>query len=108
MKTLTGKGFEFLVEAGAGVPAQFSDSDYAAAGAKIVQTGAKDLFSQSDMILKVRPPSAEKEIDLLRDKSALVSFVYPAQNKVSKYIYGFPKCFVNYWINTSFFLGLGG
>lgn len=76
-----------LVESGAGSSAQFPDSDYVAAGAKLVQPGSKELFAQSDMILKVRPPTLDNEIDLLKPNSALVSFVYPAQNKVTLYMY---------------------
>lgn len=49
-----------------------------AAGATIGST--KDAFQQ-DIVLKVRPPSAEKEVGLFKEGGRLISFVYPAQNK---------------------------
>uniref|UniRef100_A0A5K3EPC3 NAD(P) transhydrogenase, mitochondrial n=1 Tax=Mesocestoides corti TaxID=53468 RepID=A0A5K3EPC3_MESCO len=81
VKTLTDRGFNLVVQAGAGAAAQFRDADYAAAGANLVQTGSKDLFSQSDVVLKVRPPVIGTEVHLLRPNSTLISLVYPAQNK---------------------------
>lgn len=78
------KGFkEVLVEKGAGVGAKFSDTDYETAGAKIV--GPKDVY-QSDIVLKVRPPQqsadlGQHETSILKEKSTLISFIYPAQNK---------------------------
>lgn len=82
MKTLTSKGFTVLVQAGAGLGAQHKDSDYVKAGAKLIEGNAIDLYNQSDVVLKVRPPLMEKEVDLIKDNSVLVSLVYPAQNKV--------------------------
>ncbi|KAM7536919.1 hypothetical protein Aperf_G00000087347 [Anoplocephala perfoliata] len=80
VKVLTGKGFNLLVQSGAGAAAQYPDTEYVKAGAKLIETGAKDLFSQSDVILKVRSPLIE-EVDLLKPGSTLISLVYPAQNK---------------------------
>src|SRR5258705_716986 len=71
-------GFKVAVEAGAGEAANFSDEAYRAAGAEIVARGAK-LWSMSDIIFKVRGPSAE-EIGLMREGGTLVSFIWPAQN----------------------------
>lgn len=64
-----------------GEAAKFLDSDYVAAGAEIVNT--KEVY-QADIVLKVRPPQVGQgvnEAELLKEKSTLVSFVYPAQNK---------------------------
>jgi NAD(P) transhydrogenase subunit alpha len=75
-------GFEVLVQSGAGDAANFSDDTYRAAGAGIVDTAAA-LWSASDIVFKVRAPSAE-EIALMRDggtsSTTLVSFIWPAQN----------------------------
>jgi NAD(P) transhydrogenase len=87
VKLLKSKGFrEVLVESGCGFKAQFLDEDYKAAGATV--TTRDSVFSTSDILFKVRPPSLEggivnskHEIDLLRDGSTLISFLYPAQNK---------------------------
>ena len=71
-------GFKVAVESGAGEAANFSDDAYRAAGAEIVPDAAR-LWATSDIIFKVRGPSAA-EVGLLREGSALVSFIWPAQN----------------------------
>jgi NAD(P) transhydrogenase subunit alpha len=71
-------GFKVAVESGAGEAANFSDDAYRAAGAEIVPDAAR-LWATSDIIFKVRGPSAG-EVSLLREGSALVSFIWPAQN----------------------------
>ncbi|OJJ48983.1 hypothetical protein ASPZODRAFT_129343 [Penicilliopsis zonata CBS 506.65] len=77
------KGFaRVLVERGAGEGAQIPDADYEKAGATLVN--CKAVWSQSDIVLKVRPPLAEgeqNEVDLLRPGATVVSFLYPAQNR---------------------------
>jgi NAD(P) transhydrogenase subunit alpha len=71
-------GFAVAVESGAGDAANISDDAYRAAGAEIVADAAR-LWSLSDIIFKVRGPSAA-EIGLMREGSTLVSFIWPAQN----------------------------
>jgi NAD(P) transhydrogenase subunit alpha len=71
-------GFAVLVESGAGDAANISDDAYKAAGAAIAE-GAVNLWSSSDIIFKVRGPSAA-EVGLMREGSTLVSFIWPAQN----------------------------
>jgi H+-translocating NAD(P) transhydrogenase subunit alpha len=71
-------GFKVAVESGAGEAANFSDDVYRAAGAEIV-AGAAQLWATSDIVFKVRGPSAE-EIGLMREGGTLVSFIWPAQN----------------------------
>ena len=72
-------GFDVYVECGAGLASGFSDDDYAKAGAKIT-ANAKDLFSSSDVVLKVRAPSLA-EVETLRPGTFLASLVQPAQNQ---------------------------
>lgn len=77
-------GFDVSVEAGAGAGASFRDSAYQDAGATIVPD-AKTVWSDSDIILKVRAPqksddSDEDEVDLLRSGQVLICFLWPAQN----------------------------
>ncbi len=72
-------GYECLVEAGAGLAASLTDSAYEAAGVKVVST-AEELWSQADIVVKVREPSAD-EIDASPSDKILVSFVYPASNE---------------------------
>ena len=71
-------GFEVLVEAGAGAESSFSDDAYRAAGCEVIG-GAADLWSQADIILKVRGPEDEEAARLEAGKT-LISFVWPAQN----------------------------
>src|SRR5512138_3024458 len=71
-------GFAVAVESGAGAAANFGDDVYRAAGAEVVD-GAAALWAKSDVVFKVRAPSAE-EIGLMREGTTLVSFVWPAQN----------------------------
>lgn len=75
--TLVQKGFTVAIEKGAGFEAKFRDDDYAKAGGKIVD--AKSALD-SDILLKVRQPQ-DQEIPLLKERSTLISFLYPAQNK---------------------------
>ncbi|GMT32860.1 hypothetical protein PFISCL1PPCAC_24157 [Pristionchus fissidentatus] len=74
---LVKKGFIVQVEESAGSSAQFSNDDYAAAGAKIV---SRDAAMQSDILLKVRAP-LPPEVAYLRDQSTLISFIHPALNQ---------------------------
>lgn len=71
-------GFRVAVESGAGDAANFSDAVYQAAGAEVVPTAA-ELWAQSDMVFKVRAPSAD-EVALMREGGTLIGFVWPAQN----------------------------
>lgn len=70
-------GYEVLVEKEAGAEAQFPDSQYENSGAKMVN---KDEIFNADILLKVRPPTAE-EIKNMKKNQTLVSFMYPSQNK---------------------------
>ena len=71
-------GFEVAVESGAGEAANFSDETYRAAGAQVIE-GATALWAASDIVFKVRGPSAQ-EVGLLREGATLVCFIWPAQN----------------------------
>ncbi len=71
-------GFAVTVESGAGVAASFDDDAYRKAGASIAADAAA-LWSAADLVFKVRAPTAQ-EIGLIRPGTALISFVWPAQN----------------------------
>jgi len=73
------QGFEVLVEAGCGLRAKFSDEDFKAAGAEVVAS-ASELYSKSDIILKVQP-ATEGEVDLMKKGTVLFSYLFPAQNQ---------------------------
>jgi NAD(P) transhydrogenase subunit alpha len=71
-------GFSVSVQSGAGDAAHCSDDSYRAAGAEIVASAA-ELLGGSDIVFKVRPPSAA-EVAMLREGAMLIGFVWPAQN----------------------------
>ncbi len=71
-------GFSVAVERDAGAAASYSNEAYEAAGCTIVASAA-ELWAQSDIILKVRAPSAD-EAGLLDKNKTLISFFWPAQN----------------------------
>ena len=75
-------GFDVAVESGAGAAASFDDEAYRGAGVEVIGDAAT-LWSDSDIILKVRAPldgGPQDEIGRLRDGQVLVSFLWPAQN----------------------------
>ncbi len=67
---LTVQGLKFVIETGAGDGANYSDKEYAEAGAKI-SYDVKEAFG-CNLILKVEPPSLE-EIKLINPQSILFS-----------------------------------
>jgi NAD(P) transhydrogenase subunit alpha len=71
-------GFEVLVESGAGLPSSFTDEAYTEAGCRVVDS-AEALWSEADIIFKVRGPAPE-EAERLGPGKTLVSFLWPAQN----------------------------
>jgi NAD(P) transhydrogenase subunit alpha len=72
------KGLEIKIEQGAGEAAGYLDSAYTDSGASTAPTSTA-LYREADVILKVQPPS-EIEAGLLREGSAVVSFLYPLSN----------------------------
>lgn len=78
VERLIKQGFDVLIEAGAGVRSQYSDSEYKASGANIINS-AEELYQKADLILKVQAPT-EKEIDLMKKGTVTLSYLWPAQN----------------------------
>jgi proton-translocating NAD(P)+ transhydrogenase subunit alpha len=76
---LVKSGLTVLIERGAGEAASFGDAAYGAAGATLV-AGAADVFGQSDVVLKVQPPSRD-EVALCREGTALVAVFQPAMER---------------------------
>jgi NAD(P) transhydrogenase subunit alpha len=71
-------GYDVIVEKDAGAAASFSDEAYEQAGCTIADSAA-DIWSGSDIILKVRPPEGDQARGL-KDSQTLISFLYPGQN----------------------------
>jgi alanine dehydrogenase len=69
---LHGHGVTVLVEAGAGVDSAIADSEFATAGAQIVDA-ADDVWARADLVVKVKEPQPEEFARLRPD---LVLFTY--------------------------------
>jgi H+-translocating NAD(P) transhydrogenase subunit alpha len=78
---LAKSGLTVLVERGAGETASLRDEAYTAAGAQTTPTAA-DLFAQSDVILKVQPPSPA-EVRQYRAGAALVALFQPSAERAA-------------------------
>ena len=74
-------GYTVALEQGAGAAADLADDAYRAVGVEILAEAA-ELWSSSDIVLKVRGPSldAPDEVALLPEGGRLISFLWPAQN----------------------------
>ena len=79
VKKLQKLGFEILVESNAGAAANFTDQAYQDADCKIVPDAAA-LWSEADIILKVRAPE-DSEIAVMPHGKTIISFIWPAQNE---------------------------
>lgn len=73
--TLTNAGHEVYIETGAGLGSSFTDADYVAAGAHIVEA-AKDAWAQ-EMIMKVKEPVAS-EYDYFYEGQILFTYLHLA------------------------------
>ena len=72
------KGIKVIIETNAGAGSFISDSEYESVGAKIIDD-VKELFSKSDLILKVNSPLMNEKIgiheaEMIKNGSAFVSF----------------------------------
>ena len=76
---LVKRGHRVVVEKNAGAGIGFSDEDYRAAGAEIVETH-EEVFAIADMIVKVKEPLAS-EIKLLRKGQILFTYLHLAASK---------------------------
>ncbi|MCZ7612206.1 MAG: hypothetical protein M5T52_01310 [Ignavibacteriaceae bacterium] len=73
-------GFQIQIEKDAGLNAGFTNTLYEKSGAKIVDLN--DLYSSADIVLKVQrpldhPSAGKNEIDLMKDGTLLITFLYP-------------------------------
>lgn len=72
-------GHTVYIEAGAGANTGFEDSDYKKQGANILST-PKEVFSKSDMIVKVKEPQPS-EYDLFKDDQILYTYLHLAASE---------------------------
>ena len=79
---LVQRGHQVLVEKSAGLGSSISDEEYAAAGARIVDSAdsADEVWGSVEMVLKVKEPVAE-EYHRLRDGLTLFTFLHLAADQ---------------------------
>ena len=75
IKQLSSDKLTFIIEAGAGNGSFISDEDYSSVRAEIVS----DVYSGSDLIVRINPPS-EEELSKLKDGTSLISLLAPFTN----------------------------
>ena len=76
---LVKRGHRVLVQRGAGEGASFSDAQYEAAGATLVEA-AEAVFAEADLVVKVKEPQPS-EVALLRPGQILFTYLHLAANK---------------------------
>jgi alanine dehydrogenase len=75
-RELTKRGHEVVVQAGAGVGSALADDQFEAQGARIVPD-AESVFSEADLVIKVKEPQPE-EVELLRPGQVLFAYLHLA------------------------------
>ncbi len=78
-EALISAGHEVLIEKGAGLGAGFTDADYEATGAKLIDT-ADEVWERAEMILKVKEP-IEPEWPRLREDQVLFTYLHFAASE---------------------------
>lgn len=76
VRELTNAGHKVLVQKNAGTAIDFTDEQYVAAGAKIVDSAA-EIYSQAAMILKVKEPQ-KSECAMIRKGQIIFSYLHLA------------------------------
>ena len=72
------RGHEILVQCSAGEGSGFSDGEYEAAGAELIESAA-EVFGRAEMIVKVKEP-VPTEYELLRPEQILFTYLHLAAN----------------------------
>ncbi|MCK9207805.1 MAG: Re/Si-specific NAD(P)(+) transhydrogenase subunit alpha, partial [Salinivirgaceae bacterium] len=78
VKRLLRQGFDVCIETDAGERSGFSDESFQETGARMVSS-AKELFQLADIVLKIQAPTSD-EIDLMKEGTVTLSYLWPAQN----------------------------
>ena len=79
VRCLQKQGFEVLIEKEAGERSNYSNKEYEDAGAQIVDS-AKTLYESVKIVLKIQPFTIN-EVDLLKEGTVTLSYLWPAQNQ---------------------------
>lgn len=78
-KSYVNAGHEVLIEAGAGLGSGFTDEEYVAAGAKMIET-AKEVWDSVEMMVKVKEPLPE-EYPLFHEGLILYTYLHLAADR---------------------------
>ncbi|MFO7611613.1 MAG: alanine dehydrogenase [Clostridia bacterium] len=78
VSSLSIRGHSVIVQSGAGEGSGFLDSEYAEAGAEIVDS-AHEIFMRADMIVKVKEPQPS-ECEMLREGQILFTYLHLASS----------------------------
>lgn len=84
VEILTGHGHEVILETGAGKAANYLDTDYSERGGNIYEK-KQGIFSESDVLLKISPPTPE-EIGWMKERQILLSSFQVFTHCEEKYI----------------------
>ncbi len=81
-ENLISEGARVLIEEKAGEGAGFPDARYSNVGAEIV-AGAEEVFAEADIILKVKEPQFntqldKHEVEMMKEGQVLITFLHPA------------------------------
>ena len=79
VQELVGHEHEVFVQRGAGVGSSIPDEDFAAAGAKVLDT-AQDVWGTAQLVLKVKEPIAE-EYERMRADQVLFTYLHLAASR---------------------------
>lgn len=72
-------GFTVIIEAGAGLRADYPDADFQQAGAEVT-ADVGQIWENADLMVRVNAPAGD-ELDAIRPGTTLISFIWPAQNE---------------------------
>lgn len=76
VQELINRGHQVIVETNAGAGIDFSNEEYVAAGAQIIDTAA-EVFERAEMIVKVKEPQPQ-ECEMLREGQLLYTYLHLA------------------------------
>ena len=82
VEELSKRGYEVVVESGAGIGSFIEDRAYLEAGAEIV-SDVRELYGKAEVVLKVKEPLLNEkigkhEISMMREGAVLMTFLHPA------------------------------
>lgn len=84
VEILTNHGHEVNIESGAGSAANYTDNNYSERGG-IICDSKKEVYSTSDILLKISPPTL-KEVSWMKERQTLISSFQASIHKEEKYI----------------------